>query len=160
MENREIVIKNCFNAWIEKDVSIFADSFAESAVYIESWGPAYRGRADIIAWFADWTRENCVLEWRVKTFFHAEAVCICEWYFECECGGEIDGFNGVSIVNFNADEKIISLREFQSKTPNVFPYELRQARNTHHERGERSPHRRENVSVATHSPKTGDSLCL
>jgi len=123
MKDRENIIRNCFSGWIEKDLAIFAACFAENAVYIESWGPAYRGRADIISWFEDWTRENRVLEWQLKTFYHAETVCICEWYFECECGGKIDGFNGVSIVNFNASEKIVSLREFQSKTPNFFPYD-------------------------------------
>jgi len=63
------------------------------------------------------------LEWNIKKFFHIEDTCICEWYFKCECGGNIDGFNGVSIITFDEDDKIVLLKEFQSKTPNNYPYD-------------------------------------
>jgi len=123
LDKRELVIKNCFNSWIIKDVSAFRDSFDDNAVYIESWGPAYRNKDHIITWFIDWNKENRVLEWNIKEFFHAKNICICEWYFNCECDGVIDGFNGVSVITFNEENKIVLLKEFQSKSPNNYPYE-------------------------------------
>ena len=123
MQQRESIIKNCFQAWITKDRGLFLQSFAEEAVYIESWGPAYRNLAHIEAWFTDWTRDNKVLQWDISKFFHLENTCICTWYFKCECGGNIDGFQGVSIITFNAANQIVLLEEFQSKTPNIYPYE-------------------------------------
>mgnify|MGYP000270516664 CR=1 FL=1 len=47
---------------------------------------------------------------------------VAEWYFECEFGGVRDEFNGVSIILFNPDEKIVSLKEFQSKSKHYQPY--------------------------------------
>ncbi|MCL1807946.1 MAG: nuclear transport factor 2 family protein [Oscillospiraceae bacterium] len=122
MNKRELLIQNCFHSWITKEADVFQDSFADEAVYIESWGPAYRNKEHIVSWFKDWTKENTVLEWNVISFIHSGNMCVCEWFFKCECGGVIDGFNGVSIVSFDGAEKITLLKEFQSKTPNVYPY--------------------------------------
>ena len=122
MNKRELVIKNCFGSWITKDVSTFLNSFADEAVYIESWGPAYRNKKHIEAWFVEWNKENEVLQWEIKGFYHSENTCICEWYFKCKCGGNVDGFNGVSLITFNEEDKIILLKEYQSKTPNIYPY--------------------------------------
>ena len=123
MNKKELVVKNCFHSWISKDITVFLESFADNAVYIESWGPAYRNKKHIEAWFAEWNKENKVLLWEISKFYHAEDSCICEWYFKCDCGGNIDGFNGVSIITFNQVDKIVFLKEFQSKTPNTYPYE-------------------------------------
>lgn len=123
MEKKERIIENCFHAWITKDIDIFSASFADNAVYVESWGPAYRTKVHITSWFKEWIKENRVLEWSIDEFYHTENVCICEWYFKCECGGHVDGFNGVSIITFNNEDKIVLLKEFQSKTPNYYPYE-------------------------------------
>lgn len=122
MTDRENLITRCFSAWISKDLEAFQSAFGDDAVYIESWGPAYCGLRDITRWFRDWGRENDVLSWDIARFWHAGDTTICEWRFRCRAGGEQQGFDGVSIIAFGADEKIIRLREFQSKTPNVYPY--------------------------------------
>ena len=123
MDKRELLIKNCFNSWIEKDSIVFRNSFADDAVYVESWGPAYRNIEHIMAWFNDWNKENHVLQWDIKEFFHFGNICICEWYFKCDCNNVVAGFDGVSIINFNETGKIRLIKEFQSKTPNNYPYE-------------------------------------
>ena len=123
MLRRETVIRNCFHAWINKDISAFLGSFAENVVYIESWGPAYENKRQLAAWFAEWNETGRVLQWDITQFFHVGNTCICEWYFQCEWGGNVDGFQGVSIVEFNEEDEIVLLKEFQSKTPNVYPYE-------------------------------------
>ena len=121
VKKRELTIEKVFNSWITKDIVTFYESFADDVIYFESWGPAYRGIEHIKAWFKDWNKENTVLEWTIKEFYHTENTCICEWLFKCECGGNIDGFTGVSIISFNEMDKITVLKEFQSKTPNFFP---------------------------------------
>lgn len=123
MVMREQTIFNCFQSWIKKDDLMFADCFASSAIYIESWGPAYRSHKDIVRWFHDWNSQNKVLQWDIKRFWHHKDTCICEWYFKCKCDENIDGFDGLSIIKFNGNEKIIWLKEFQSKSPNYYPYE-------------------------------------
>jgi len=119
---RELLITNCFQAWIAKDGAKFKACFSPDAVYIESWGPAYRSLAEITRWFDDWNEKNKVLRWDIKRFWHDGNICICEWYFKCECGGVVDGFDGVSIIEFDDENKIARLKEFQSKIPNHYPY--------------------------------------
>jgi hypothetical protein len=46
---------------------------------------------------------------------HEGNCTVAEWYFECEFGGVRDEFNGVSIILFNSDEKIISLKRVSVK---------------------------------------------
>lgn len=43
-------------------------------------------------------------------------ITVVEWNFECNYNNEIDGFDDVSIIEFDKSMKIINLKEFQSKT--------------------------------------------
>ena len=45
-----------------------------------------------------------------------------EWFFQCSYDGNIDGFDGVSIIEFDEKGKIKSVKEFQSKSEHIFPY--------------------------------------
>ena len=58
-----------------------------------------------------------------KTLDHVGNVCICEWFFKCKCYGDISEFNGVSIITFNDENKIVLLKEYKSETQDIFPYE-------------------------------------
>ena len=59
----------------------------------------------------------------VKKFIHQGLFTVVEWYFECDYNNEISGFDGVSIIEFNKNMKIINLKEFQSKSEHDYPYE-------------------------------------
>lgn len=48
---------------------------------------------------------------------------IVEWYFKCNYDGRVDGFDGVTIADFDNDMKILKLCEFQSKAEHYYPYE-------------------------------------
>lgn len=122
--SRESIIRRYFDSWIYKDASAVREAFAADAVYIESWGPAYRGLDHILQWFEDWNKESTVLQWDIHTFVHAHQTCVCEWYFKCDCQGKRSAFNGVSVIVFDAHERIVLLKEFQSKCPNNYPYEI------------------------------------
>ncbi len=123
MDAREKILLDYFRSWIEKDIAVLYQAFDSHATYVESWGPAYRGLAQIARWFQDWNERNSVLRWDIKRFFHQADTCVCEWHFECDCDGTAHAFDGVSIVSFNGDNKIVGLQEFQSKIPNYCPYE-------------------------------------
>jgi len=123
MESREKIITDYFNSWLTKDTAVLEKTFAIDVVYIESWGPAYRSLNHVIKWFNKWNKHNSVLQWPVKRFFHQENVCVCEWYFQCDCRGKVSDFDGVSIIEFDTNNIIIMLKEFQSKTPNRYPCE-------------------------------------
>ena len=81
----------------------------------------YRIRTSKI-WFIDWHKNNKVIQWDIKCIEILDKKVMCEWYFKHSCNGNIDEFNGISIVNFNNKNKIIGLKEYMEKTPLMHPY--------------------------------------
>ncbi len=46
---------------------------------------------------------------------------VAEWYFECDYNHEIGGFDGVSIIEFNDDMKIVNLKKnFNRRLNTIF----------------------------------------
>lgn len=119
---REDVIKNYFLSWIQKDQTAFADTFSKEIVYSECYGPEYRGITEVIKWFNDWQEHGSVLTWNIKSMIQEKDMLVAEWYFRCVYDGVEDGFDGVSLVRFDAENKIVSLKEFQSKAEHYYPY--------------------------------------
>lgn len=66
-----------------------------------------------------------MLEWTIKEVYRDGDALIAVWYFLCDYEGSIGGFDGVTIARFDSDEKIASLREFQSKAEHILPYGVR-----------------------------------
>ena len=77
---------------------------------------------NIVAYPKSWNKSGRVLKWDIKNFIHQGMFTVAEWYFECDYNHEIGGFDGVSIIEFNDDMKIVNLKEFQSKAEHYFPY--------------------------------------
>ncbi len=123
MLEREQIIENYFKCWTNKNSLILSKTFDLNAVYSECYGPEYHGLEVIQRWFNDWNMRGRVLVWDIKKFIHQNNFTAVEWYFKCEYDGEIGEFDGVSLIEFNADNYIINLKEFQSKIPHYYPYE-------------------------------------
>lgn len=122
IERREQLVWSWFSAWLDRDGSHISTIFAEDAVYTECYGPQYRGRAQIERWFVDWNARGRVLEWAIKRFLHDGASLAVEWYFACDYDGEVSGFDGVTLVDFDSDGRVSRLCEFQSKSEHEYPY--------------------------------------
>lgn len=122
MKQKKETIKAYFRCWVENDPAVLEKTFAEEIVYSECYGPEYRGLEQIKQWFSDWHQRGKVLEWRVKGFLHEGDCTAVEWYFRCDYEGEVNGFDGVSLIEFDKAGKIVSLKEFQSKAEHEFPY--------------------------------------
>ena len=121
-ETREQLISGYFQAWVKNRPEVLPETFSENIVYSECYGPEYRGLKQIRRWFSDWNKKGKVLEWRIKGFLHQKNHTAVEWYFCCEYENERSGFDGVSLLEFDGEGKICSLKEFQSKAEHVFPY--------------------------------------
>lgn len=120
---REDIIRKYFQSWLDKNVEPLSQIFSEDIVYRECYGPEYHGLSQILKWFADWNKNGTVLKWEIKKFIHQGTFTVVEWYFECNYENKLDGFDGVSIIEFNENMMIFNLKEFQSKAEHVFPYE-------------------------------------
>ena len=122
MENKEKIINQYFESWINKDISIIEKHFSQNIKYIECYGPEYNGIKQICKWFNDWNNGNNVLKWDIKRFIEIKNTVVVEWFFECEYDKNISGFDGVSIIEFDDNNKIILVKEFQSNAEHTFPY--------------------------------------
>lgn len=116
------VVRQYFGSWISKDRRIVDMHFADAVTYIESYGPIYEGLAQVQQWFDDWNSKGSVLEWRIDKMSALENSCFVEWFFRCDYEGSIGYFDGVSIIEFDGDNKIVLIKEYQSKHEHHFPY--------------------------------------
>lgn len=118
---REAIVKEWLIAWFTPEWNQFSDVFDQNAYYSESWGPEYHGISEIKQWFTKWHRHCECVAWDIKQFHHTEAVTIVEWYFSCKDDEKKHEFDGCSIIEWNQNDRIVSLREFCSTLPNYMP---------------------------------------
>ena len=108
VKSKEQVIKRYFNSWIIPNFKDFEDTFSKNASYSECYGPIYRNKAEIIAWYKDWNKNGQVLEWPIKNIWIDKEIAFVEWYFKCNYKSRISEFDGVSIIKFDeANQKSI-----------------------------------------------------
>lgn len=122
MDHQEVIIRKYFDAWINNDVNTVQAIMSDHIIYSECYGPEYRGINQVVAWFRDWNHKGVVRKWDIKQFVHQKNITVVEWYFECNYNDSVDGFDGVSLVDFDEYGKIIRIKEFQSKAEHYYPY--------------------------------------
>ena len=69
-DGRERIVRLWFDMWLQKSALGISNVFSDDAVYIESWGPEYRGLPRIRQWFDEWNTRGSVLRWDIRQFFH------------------------------------------------------------------------------------------
>ena len=124
MKTRETIIRRWFDMWLQKKDLGIAEMFSDNATYIESWGPEYHGSAKIKLWFDEWNTRGTVLQWDIKQFFHKANQTMVEWYFKNQMNdGKVEVFDGVSLIEWTSDDKILFLKEFGCNINNYDPYQ-------------------------------------
>lgn len=120
--DRSEIIGQYFRSWIAKDRSVIDTHFSATIEYVECYGPVYRGLAQMRQWFDDWNEKGSVLEWRIDRVSAVDRRCFVEWFFRCDYEGSIGQFDGVSVIEFDAENKISLIKEYQSKHEHHLPY--------------------------------------
>lgn len=128
---REALLRAYLDAWLTGNSAVLDDVFSPDVVYSECYGPEYRGLAQVKLWFSDWNRVGTVLEWHIKRFIHQDDTTAFEWRFRNRYFDKEDCFDGVTLADFDAAGKIVSLKEFYSRSEHILPY----ADNRSHEDG-------------------------
>ena len=123
MNRREETIRLWFDMWLQKSDLGILNIFSENAVYTESWGPEYHSAAKIKLWFDEWNTRGTVLQWDIKQYFHKENQTIVEWYSKHNEQWKSGGVDGISLIEWTPDDKILSLKEFGCNTGNYDPYQ-------------------------------------
>ncbi|WP_352415096.1 nuclear transport factor 2 family protein [Oscillibacter ruminantium] len=119
---KETAITAYFNMWVQREFSKLDTIFAKNIYYSECYGPEYYGLSEIYQWIEAMLQKQKVLEWRIKKFFHENDSVIVEWFFREQQSSIIHGFDGISIIEFQSDRKIHSIKEFESKSDHISPY--------------------------------------
>ena len=120
---REQAVRRWFSMWLEGRDTGILQLFAPDALYIESWGPEYRGAQQIKHWFEEWNTRGKVLVWDIQGFFHREDRSVVEWHFENKMrGGTAEIFDGLSLVDWDRDGRICRLQEFGFNLHRYDPY--------------------------------------
>lgn len=119
---KEEIIRQYFCSWLKQDINLCKDLFSDNATYSECYGPIYRNKREILTWFRDWNKEGKVLEWPIKKLLIIRNTAIVEWYFKCDYQNKVSEFDGVSLIEFNNQNKIKNVKEFQSKSEHYYPY--------------------------------------
>ena len=96
MNEREKIIHLWFEMWLTKQDLGIDNIFAEDVIYIESSGP-----------------------WEIKQFFPKKTRRLWNGILK----RRIEEFDGISLVEWTADNKIKSLKEFGCNLNNYNPYE-------------------------------------
>ena len=123
MDEREKAVRLWFDMWLEqKDLGIDA-IFDERVLYTESWGPEYEGREAVKAWFQEWNTRGRVFVWEIKQYFHKGDQTVVEWYFKNQMNdGKTEEFDGLSLIKWSTDNKILALKEFGCNLHHYNPY--------------------------------------
>ena len=124
MEERERIIRLWFDMWLKQRDLGMDTIFSEDILYTESWGPQYRGRDKLKHWFDEWNTRGMVVRWDIRGFFHKDDMTVVEWYFKNVMNnGDIEEFEGMSLIKWTDDDKISFLKEFGCNINNYDPYE-------------------------------------
>ena len=122
-QEREKKFRDWCAMWVDREDRGITELFTQEAEYIESWGPAYRGAAEIAHWFREWNTRGKVVRWDIRQFFHKEDQTVVEWSFRNEMkDGRAEEFDGLSLIRWDGAGRISSLREFGCNTRNYDPY--------------------------------------
>jgi len=121
---KEAAIRKYFSMWIKRDFTALDSIFASDIYYSECYGPEYSGLQEIRCWIEDMLCKQYVLEWKVKRFIHENNIVVVEWFFKERQNKTEHAFDGVSIIQFKNDGKIISIKEFESKTEHTTPFRI------------------------------------
>ena len=120
---REALLREWFGMWLAGEDRGITRIFAADALYVESWGPYYRGASEIAHWFREWNTRGRVVRWDAGRFFHSGRWSAVEWSFRCEMrDGVVQEFDGVSVVSWDVDGRIASLKEYGCYIDNYDPY--------------------------------------
>lgn len=117
--NRRERIEAYFQGWIQRDDNCLDSLFSQDVCYYECYGPYYHGLDMLHKWFDDWQRFGTVLEWEIQDYIACGDQVVVTWYFHTIYEGEEDAFDGVSVMEFDEQDKIKVLKEYQSTLPHT-----------------------------------------
>ena len=124
IQQREAAVSLWFQMWLKQQNLGIQELFSSDATYIESWGPRYEGAEQIQHWFCEWNTRGRVLNWDIRQMLHDVGSTAVLWYFRCRMKDGVEQrFEGMSLVRWSAEGKIVFLQEFGCNLNQYNPYQ-------------------------------------
>ncbi|WP_427910851.1 nuclear transport factor 2 family protein [Pediococcus parvulus] len=120
----EVIIAEYFQMWITKDFSKLTEYFAPEICYTECYGPQYVGLDEVQQWIKNESAKQTVLEWQIDEIKSVDNQSFVKWFFKAHEQTTYE-FDGVSVIQWNAEGKISKLDECQSKSDHIRPYQIK-----------------------------------
>jgi len=122
IQQRESCIRQYMQGWLTQKEEMLLATLSPLVRITECYGPEYIGLSEVRQWFRTWHTVGQVLRWDALHFLHQGDETVVKWYFECRYGGNVDGFDGLSLVRFNPEGHILAMEEYQSKAQHHRPF--------------------------------------
>lgn len=122
IERKEIAIHEYFNMWLTNDFEHLEDLMTIDCTYQDSSGKCFLSLAEIEKWIEEKKQKRRILSWDVKKIWPTmDNTFFVLWNFtsveKTACN-----FDGISIIQFDRQGMITSIREYKSNSEHEFPY--------------------------------------
>lgn len=122
LHQRESCIRQYMQGWFSQNETMLLETLSPKVHITESYGPEYAGISEVRQWFRAWHAHGQVLRWDALHFLHQGEETVVKWVFECQYDGNVDGFDGLSLIRFAPDGCILTMEEYQSKAAHHRPF--------------------------------------
>jgi|GEM_PF-4610102 len=115
MKEREEIIHKIFEAWVIKDIALAEGILNESAIYKDHFGDeVYKGRESIAERFKEFYKNHDLMEHGFEQIMHQDAKMVVDWSCTYSCHGNVISRHKMSVVEFDENNKILSIKEYVS----------------------------------------------
>ena len=119
---QERAIQDYFAMWVTRDFSRFDELFSPCCRYEECYGPIYEGTEELHRWIEHMLAIQHVMAWDIHDMvFAADGRSVTVAWTFVATERESHTFDGCSVIHFDEQDRIDSIREFEAKHERRFP---------------------------------------
>ena len=119
---QERAIRDYFAMWVTRDFSRFDELFSPCCRYEECYGPIYEGTEELHRWIEHMLAIQHVTAWDIHDMvFAADGQSVTVTWTFIAAEKKPCTFDGCSVIHFDGQGRIDSVREFEAEHERCFP---------------------------------------
>lgn len=131
IEKQQAQVKAYFNVWLSKNLKDLNDIFSKDVYYAECFGPEYRGLYQVELWIKTLFNQQSVISWDIHEMIASndQKQMTVTWTFKAYENDKELLFDGLSLIKFDHEDRIIVLKEYEALHDKEIPSYIREGRN-------------------------------